>query len=113
MRLYQNPKLRVYSRQKDWSPTVYSVASKDISHEVVEESYYKVMRVVDAQEIIPYGTGSDKFTKLSYDVSGNYFDFDMDMLEAGYAYMFRFLYKVNGSYIEQPETFKFRVESEQ
>ena len=109
----ENPKLRVYSRQKDWSPTVYSVASKDISHEVVEESYYKVMRVVDAQEIIPYGTGSDKFTKLSYDVSGNYFDFDMDMLEAGYAYMFRFLYKVNGSYIEQPETFKFRVESEQ
>ena len=49
---------------------------------------------------------------MSYDVSGNYFDLDMSMLEADYMYGIRFAYYNNsiGSYVEQPEVFKFRVE---
>ena len=43
-------------------------------------------------------------------MSGNYFDLNMDMLESGYSYGVKFTYYVNGSYVEQPETFKFRVE---
>jgi len=45
-------------------------------------------------------------------VSGNYFDLDMSLLEAGYMYEIKLSY-YNGSigdWIEQPYTFKFRVE---
>ena len=51
-------------------------------------------------------------TQLSFDVSGNYFDLDVELLEPGYAYAIKFAY-YNGtlsSYVEQPEVFKFRVE---
>jgi len=61
---------------------------------------------------VPYGTGSDLHTVLSYDVSGNYFDFDMDLLDPGYSYGFRFAFydPAVDSWLEQPYTFKFRVE---
>ena len=51
-------------------------------------------------------------TYLSYDVSGNYFDFDMRNLEKGYAYGLKFAYynESVGDWAEQTETFKFRVE---
>ena len=61
---------------------------------------------------LPHGTGSDLQTILSHDVSGNYFDFDMNLLEPGYEYAFRFAFydPSLSSWTEQRETFKFRVE---
>ena len=59
---------------------------------------------------IPYGTGSDNHTKLSYDKDGNYFDLDMTLLESGYAYGIRLAYYLQGQYREQSEVFKFRVQ---
>ena len=51
-------------------------------------------------------------TYLSFDVTGNYFDLEMGMLQRDYAYGIEFAY-YNGSidsWVEQPETFKFRIE---
>jgi len=62
-------------------------------------------------EVIPFSTGSEKFSELSFDNSGNYFDFDMSILEQGYSYGIKLAY-YNGdmdTYIEQPEVFKFKV----
>tara|TARA_R110000824_G_scaffold14605_3_gene62099 strand:+ start:18975 stop:20507 length:1533 start_codon:yes stop_codon:yes gene_type:complete len=106
----EEPKLRVYTRQKNWSPTIYTIANSDIETTTVDKAYYKVLRTADNLEVISYGTGSDQQTKLSYDVSGNYFNLDMSLLEAGYMYDLKFAYYLNGVYKEQPETFKFRVE---
>ena len=62
--------------------------------------------------VVPYGTSSTYHTLLSYDISGSYFDLDMSLLEPDYSYAIKIaLY--NGaisSFIEQDETFKFRVE---
>ena len=81
-----------------------------------------MFRVVDNLEVVPFGTGSatapqvigsgsvGSFTRLSYDMSGNYFDFDMSLLQPGYAYGIKLAYYANSTYREQPETFKFRVE---
>ncbi|HIO04401.1 MAG TPA: hypothetical protein EYN08_02105 [Gammaproteobacteria bacterium] len=79
-----------------------------------------MFRVIDNLEIIDYGTGSalspqpedsaGSFTRMSYDASGSYFNLDASILEPGYMYGVRLAYFVNGSYVEQPETFKFRVE---
>ena len=103
-------RLRVYTRLKDWSPTIYTVASTNIENQIVTKAYYKVTRLVDDVEAISYGTGSIKYTKLSYDVSGSYFDLDMSLFESGYAYGLKFIFDINGKYREQPETFKFRVD---
>ncbi len=70
-------------------------------------------------EVVGFGTGAitpqnvgdpDSYTRLSFDASGNYFDFDMSLLEKGYSYGIRLMYYVNDNYHEQSDVFKFRVE---
>jgi len=106
----EEPKLRVYTRKKDWSPNIYTIANSTIQTDIIDKAYYKIDRTVDDLEVISFGTGSDQQTKLSYDVSGNYFNLDMTLLETGYMYEISFAYYLNGVYKEQPQTFKFRVE---
>jgi hypothetical protein len=79
---------------------------------IIESGSYAITRVIDEVQAIPYGTGSDSSTQMSYDVSGSYFDVDVSLLEPGYAYKINFAY-YNGSigdWEEQPQEFKFRVE---
>ena len=99
-------------RQKDWNPTIYTKATTEAQTFIIDSGSYKFFRVIDELDVIPYGTGSLQHTQMSYDVSGNYFDVDMRMFEPGYAYGIKLAYYDGsvGSYIEQPETFKFRVE---
>jgi len=103
-------RFRLYTRQKDWNPTIYVKATATIESEIIDAGYYRVVRVVDDLEVIAYGTGSDNYTKMSFDSSGSYFDLDMSLLQTGYAYALKFAYHINGAYHEQPEVFKFRVE---
>ena len=81
---------------------------------IVEDSYFRIHRVVDNLEVIPYGTGSanNNFSRLSYDVSGSYFELDTSCLEPGYAYGITFAYYLQGKYKEQPEVFKFKIKEE-
>ena len=93
----------------------------------IESGSYSVHRVADDSIVFPHGTGSTSavdpsrgsqktlHTMMSYDISGNYFDFDMGMLEDGYSYGVTFAYYNDsvGSWVEQPETFKFKIESRQ
>ena len=108
----ETARFRVYTRHKNWSPTIYNVASTAIENYPIESGSYKVFRVIDELDVVPYGTGSRLHTGMSYDVSGNYFDLDMSMLEAGYMYGVMFTYYNNSikGWVEQPEIFKFRVE---
>jgi hypothetical protein len=108
----QKPRLRLFARKKDWNPNIYTVATADIVPEIIENAYYRLTRDIDNMEIIPFGTGSNnkQFTRMSYDISGNYFELDTSYLEPGYAYKLQLMYNVNGTYDQQPEEFKFRVE---
>ena len=78
----------------------------------MENAYFRISRIADNHTVIDYGTGSanNEYSRLSYDVSGNYFDLDMNLLQPDYAYGINLIYYVNGAYVEQPEQFKFRVE---
>ena len=60
--------------------------------------------------MVPFGTGSLNHTRLSYDTSGSYFDMKMDLFDTDTVYELSFTYVINGSYVEQPEKFRFRVE---
>ena len=106
-------RLRLFTRFKNWNPNLYVKATNNIENNIIEDGYYKIFRVQDDLEIIPYGTGSTvmDYTRMSYDVSGNYFDLDMSLLKKDAMYGIKFSYYINGNYQEQPETFTFRVEN--
>ena len=106
----ETARLRLFVREKDWNPTIYTKASATPTTSIIEDAYFKVIRLVDDYEVVPFGTGSLSHTLLSYDSKGNYFDLDMSMLEADYAYGFKFAFKTNDKVVEQDEVFKFRVE---
>ena len=116
----EEARFRLFVRPKNWNPNNFTVVQTTPETEVIEDAYYRVYRTVDDYEIISFGTGSatypqsdgtmGSYTRLSYDMSGNYFDLDMAMLQAGYEYAVQFAYYLNGSYREQKEVFKFRVE---
>ena len=106
----ENARFRLFVREKSWKPNIYSKASTQIQNTVVDSAYYKIYRTIDKYDVIPYGTGSTNHTKVSYDVSGSYFDLDMNLLEKGYSYGIKIVYYLNGKYVEQPDTFKFRVD---
>ena len=103
---------RLFVREKDWKPNIYTVASSDVETTTIDKAYYKVVRTFDDLEVIGYGTGSDNHTLMSHDVSGNYFDLDMSMLQDNYMYTLKVAYYINDAYREQPEKFNFRVEKD-
>ena len=109
----ETARFNLYIRDKYWSPTIYTVANATPESTTIVSASYRVFRVMDGYDAVPYGTGSDSHTRVSYDVSGNYFDFNMNLLEPGYAYAFKFAFydSALSSWSEQPESFKFRVES--
>ena len=107
----ENARFNVFMRNKFWSPSIYTKAKQDPEHSPVVSASYRVFRTLDALEAVPYNTGSDFATGLSYDVSGSYFEFDMKNLEPGYEYGFKFAFydDENKTWKEQNKVFKFRV----
>lgn len=107
----ESSRIRLYTREKDWSPTIYKKASKTIERTLVESGSYRITRNIDRLVVVPFGTGSDLHTQMSYDSSGSYFDFDFNMLEAGYSYTldFSFYDGAIADWVTQPQKFKFRV----
>ena len=112
-------RFRVFTRRKDWNPTIYTKATTKVENYVIDDMYFKINRTLDDENIISYGTGSStpeaigtnsSYTRLSYDISGSYFDLDMSMLEAGYMYYVQLAYYSNNSYKQFNQAFNFRVE---
>ena len=104
-------RLRLYTRAKNITPNIYSVSQNTTSVTIIPEIYYRVVRTYDDMEVIPFGTGSMKHTKLSYDASGSYFDFDFSNLYKNTEYRFDFAYYEDyaSDYIVHPYSFKFRT----
>ena len=111
-RTTETARFRLFVREKDWSPTIYTKASSNILGQTVVSGSYKIYRIVDELDVVPHGTGSTLHTLMSYDITGSYFDLDMNILQSDYAYGIEFSYYNDaiGSWVKQPETFKFRVE---
>ena len=108
----ETQRFRLYVRYKNWSPNIYTKAKSKPDTLLIETASYQIKRISDNMVVVPYGTSSTYHTVLSYDASGNYFDLDMSMLEAGYTYgiSYSFYEDSIGSFIEQPYVFNIRVE---
>ena len=113
----ETERFRLYVRNKNWSPNIFTKAQASPETLIIESASFQVTRIADQKVVIPYGTGSNdnNYSMLSYDVSGNYFDLDLSMLEAGYTYGFQYSFYEDSvsSYREQPYLFKFRVEKDE
>jgi hypothetical protein len=109
---HERTRFRFYVREKDWCPTIYTVATKENDTLIIESASFQVHRVIDDLVIVPFSSGTDMSTQMSYDVSGNYFDLDMGLLQPGYSYGIKLSYfnETVQSYVEQPYEWKFRVE---
>jgi hypothetical protein len=108
----ETARIRVYSRLKGWSPTIYTKAVSEPQLYIPTSGSYEITRIVDNYKVVEHSTGSIKFTELSFDGSGSYFDFDMSMLEPGYSYGIKLAFYDDfiAEYKPLKETFKFRVE---
>lgn len=107
----ETARFRVFTRPRNFSPTIYTVASTDIEGVIIPSASYEVVRVIDNRTVINNSTGSSTMhTYMSYDNSGSYFDLDMNLLEPGYLYGIKFAFYSSEGWREQEEIFKFRVE---
>ena len=108
----ETARFRLYTRQKNWNPTIYTTAISTPANYIVESGSFKVVRLIDDLDVVAFGTGSDLHTQMSFDSTGNYFDLDMSMLEAGYGYGIKFAFYDGGAgaWNEYPDVFKFRVD---
>ena len=106
----ENATFKIFSRLRNWSPNIYSVASKTIENTPIKNLYYKIFRIDDGHLVVNYSTGSIEYTKTSYDSEYNYFSFDMSILEPDYSYALQFA-RWDGSQLEEyKQVYKFRVE---
>ena len=107
----QNARFNLYVREKNWNPTIYTKAVETPETLNIRSASYRVIRTKDGLEAIEHQTGSVLATGISYDISGNYFDFDMKLLQPGYEYGFKFAFYDDelSSWQEQDKLFKFRV----
>jgi hypothetical protein len=106
----EKPSIRVFGRAKNWSPNVYTIANNNIETIIFNNLYYKIIRIVDNETIVDYGIDPIAYTLCSFDSNGNYFDFDMSLLQAGYAYGIKLMLLNGDNKIEYKDTFRFKVE---
>ena len=108
----EKARFRVFTRQRNLSPTIYTVANSEAEVSIMPSSSFEIIRIVDEKTVIQNSTGSANYhTFLSYDNSGNYFDLDMSLLEPGYMYGIKLAFYTSEGWREQEEVHKFRVEN--
>ncbi len=107
----QKARFNVYIREKNWNPTVYTKAVQTPETVNIRSASYRVIRIRDGIEAVAHQTGAVLATGMSYDINGNYFDFDMRLLQPGYEYGFKIAFYDDdlGTWQEQDKLFKFRV----
>lgn len=105
---HETGSFRVFTRHKNWMPTVYTVATTTAEPTIVRDAHFRVYRINDDHEVVAFDTSSNS-TKMSYDMSGSYFELPMNIFEPGYMYAIKLMFNHDGDWKEQPETFKFKV----
>lgn len=101
--------LEVMFRKKLNTLAVVQTASLKSTPYIVEQAYYAIENDSTRERVIPFGTGSQNHTKLSYGENGNSFKLFMNNLHAGNAYRVIFLVNEQGRRQIIDGGFRFRV----
>lgn len=103
------PVFEVLFRKRPHTLPVFTTASLGPTPYVVERAWYAIENDSTRERVVPFGTGSQNHTKLSYGGSGNSFKFHMTNLHAGNVYRIVFLVDEQGRKQIIDPGFKFRV----
>ncbi len=87
--------IRVFARSKDYRPAIRKSGSTEPSPFYLKDSYFEVSNAETEEVLIPFSTGSNKFSKLSYDKDGNYFKFNIQSLPRFGVYKIKILVNYN------------------
>lgn len=89
--------LEVFFRRRAHTyPVVQTASLGSAPPYIVEDAYYAVENDATRERVIPFGTGSQQHTRLSYNSSGNYFKLFMSSLHSGNVYRVIFLVTEQG-----------------
>lgn len=100
----------VYFRRRPHTLPVVQTASLGNVPYVVERAWYAVENDATRERVIPFGTGSQDHTRLSYGGSGNFFKLFMTNLHSGEVYRVILLVDEGGRKQIIDPGFKFKVE---
>jgi len=107
---YEDVTLHLTVRSKDYNPATVVAAPSVSPGTVLMDAYYRIVDEGTERVVVPYGTGTTKFTKLSWNDTGNYFNINMASLPTGTLMRFDFLYNISGTTTSIPgDNFTFRI----
>lgn len=89
-------RMGLFVRPIDYNPARVLTASLDSHGTVITKGYYRITNDRTDEVVVPWGTGSTEFTRLSYDENGNHFTVHMSSLAPGNIYRISFLFDVDG-----------------
>ncbi len=91
----EEARVKVNVRQKEYTTHVLHTSSLESERDYIEKMYYSISNEETGEVIVPYGTGSVEYTKLSYDGDGNFFNIWMGSFVPGFIYRIKFLIDIN------------------
>lgn len=100
---------KIYSREVNWKPSIYTISVETAENKKHDNLYYKITRVKDGLTIADYNYEDYQYTRVGYDRDSNILEFDMSVLEPGYMYEIKFALLSDTHFDEAKDTFRFRV----
>jgi hypothetical protein len=97
-----------FRHQPQTVPVFQTASLMSVPH-IVEQAYYAVENDSTRERVIPFGTGSQQHTRLSYGGSGNYFRLRMRNLHSGNVYRIVLLVVEQGRSQVIDDGFRFKV----
>ena len=99
----------VFFRRRPHTLPVVQTASLGVTPQIIERAYYAIENDSTRERVIPFGTGSQEHTRLSYGASGNSFRLHMRNLHSGNVYRVLFMVMEAGRSQLIDAGLKFRV----
>lgn len=99
----------VFFRKRNHTVPVLTTASLNTAPYIVENAYYAIENDSTRERVVPFGTGSQSHTRLSYGGNGNYFRFHMSNLNSGNVYRVLFLVTEQGRNQTIDPGFRFKI----
>lgn len=103
------PVFEVFFRKRPHTLPVVQTASLGPTPYIVERAWYAIENEATRERVVPFGTGSQNHTRLSYGGSGNSFKFHMTNLHSGNVYRIVLLVDEQGRKQVIDPGFKFKV----
>lgn len=102
--------IKVEARKKNYAPAVRITASTDLDAVYLAEAWYSIINYETEEVIINFSTGSNEYSRLSYDKNGNYFNFWASGLVEKSVYKIKILTNYNDQKIVFDKGWIFKIE---